>query len=176
MNMGQMPKLAAGQRYGRLVAIERVWIKSSKPMWLFQCDCGEKHTARGTHVRGGRITSCGCVWNRTHGMAGTPEYIIWQNILQRCTNPCNPRFHCYGGRGIKVCERWSVFENFLEDVGKRPSSELSIDRINNDGDYEPGNVRWATLEQQTKNRRRDGKHWRSGYGPVIMGGYDQIFS
>lgn len=149
-------KLAAGQRYGSLVAISRVWVKSSKPMWLFQCDCGKEHTARGTHVRGGRITSCGCDHNRVHGMSGTPEYVVWNNMLQRCFNPRHPSYYAYGARGIAVCERWHSFENFFADVGVRPSPDLSIDRIDNDGDYEPNNVRWGTLEQQLSTRRGRG--------------------
>ncbi len=155
-----MIRLAAGQRYGRLVAIRRTRTSAGKSMWLFQCDCGEKHTARGTHVRGGRISSCGCAWNKKHGMIRTPEYYTWQNMIQRCTNPTNPRFYCYGARGITVCSRWFSFENFIADVGGRPSAYFSIDRIDNNGNYEPDNVRWATSEQQLSTRRPRGPNRR----------------
>lgn len=88
-----------------------------------------------------------------HGMFGTAEYRAWASMKQRCLNPNDKDFSRYGGRGIKVCERWITFENFLEDVGLRPSSAYSIDRFPDpDGNYDPGNVRWATDEQQNRNR------------------------
>jgi hypothetical protein len=95
--------------------------------------------------------------NTTHGHAAsgrTPEYNAWVSLNQRCKNPKNPRWKDYGGRGVTVCARWrDSFEAFLADMGPRPSSEHSIDRINNDGNYEPGNVRWATRAEQYANRR-----------------------
>lgn len=88
-----------------------------------------------------------------HGMAETSEFRIWSQMLGRCQNPKNNVFKYYGGRGIKVCERWKTFSLFLSDMGKRPSG-LSLDRINNDGDYEPGNCRWATRKEQSRNSRK----------------------
>lgn len=93
---------------------------------------------------------------RTHGESrpASVEYRTWRHMLERCLNPDHPNYRYYGGRGITVCQRWQKsFETFVADVGRRPTNNLSLDRINNDGNYEPGNVRWATRAEQTRNRR-----------------------
>lgn len=101
---------------------------------------------------------------RTHGLTGHPLFYLWKGMRQRCENPKTTEFRLYGGRGIKVCERWQNFANFLADMGDRPSG-ASLDRINNDGNYEPGNCRWATPKQQGLNTR---KTWKISYAGETM--------
>ena len=158
-----------GQRFGRLVVVRRVASKAKRTLWECLCDCGSTTIVRTDHlIHSPRTESCGCLWrertresgisNIKHGHArGTKRHQIyktWQGMNQRCSNPHNPKFPAYGGRGIKVCEAWvHSFAAFLADVGDRPSPGMSIDRINNDGNYEPGNVRWSDPTQQARNRR-----------------------
>lgn len=152
------------QRFGRLVAIRQSGSDNrGRAVWLCQCDCGNKKEARVGDLRNGRTQSCGC-WQSesrkhhtlTHGhsprSAASPEYKSWATMLTRCTNPNSSNFRYYGGRGIKVCKRWHQFENFLADMGQRPLG-LSLDRIDNDGNYEPGNVKWSTRLEQARNKR-----------------------
>jgi hypothetical protein len=124
--------------------------------WLCRCGCGVERVVLGTSLRRGISKSCrGCgLQKHGHCRKGrqTRVYQAWHSMLQRCCNPANRSYANYGGRGICVCERWRSFVNFLADMGEPPPG-LSIDRINNDGNYAPGNCRWATPSQQTQNRR-----------------------
>lgn len=152
-----MPKAIdlAGKRFGRLVVTGRSKRKrqNGEVRWWCECDCGvlQPVEVSGYSLRKGRTTSCGCA-RETHGLSSHPLYATWKAMIRRCYDPGHERYLHYGGRGIRVCERWrDSLQDFIDDVGKRPES-CTLDRINNNGNYEPGNVRWATVSEQNKNR------------------------
>ncbi len=148
-----------GRRFGRWEVIERNGSNRTRnSAWSCSCDCGNSGTVSADNLRGGQSKSCGCLIGERHGMAQTPEYRAWVAMIQRCHNPKMPNFKDYGGRGIVVCDEWrGSFTAFYEHIGPKPSSDLSIDRIENNGNYEPGNVRWATRLQQNNNTRKTAK-------------------
>ncbi len=150
------------KKYGRLTAICQTGIRDGHATWEFICECGNKVVRRVSHVTGHRGTSsCGCLPKERatkHGHVADgkipSEYRIWSGIKARCLNENSSAYASYGGRGITMCDRWhDSFENFLADMGTRPSSKHSVDRIDNDGDYSPTNCHWATATEQARNKR-----------------------
>jgi len=145
-----------GQVFDRLRVVRRV-TDSHYVKWWCQCDCGKMVAVRANHILAGASRSCGCLRagnHLQHGGRHTTEYQSWAGMRQRCHNPRNPNFKNYGARGIRVFEQWQrSFAAFRFWVGPSPSPQHSIDRIDNDGHYEPGNVRWATPKEQNANRR-----------------------
>jgi len=182
--VAKVPEQLVGRKFGRLVVVQSAGRnKWRRIQWLCLCDCGNHKVVLPYDLIHGKTRSCGCLHSETaaknvkrlhaamvanpkhgHARAGrvSPEYSVWVTMIDRCENPNNSVFKHYGGRGIKVCERWRhSFVAFLEDMGPRPPSVpnrkrslYSIDRFpNNDGNYEPDNCRWATQKQQVSNRR-----------------------
>jgi len=181
-----------GQRFGRLVVLEEVGKnKNRQVFWRCECGCKERKViiVRGTSLTSGNTKSCGCLRKERikevstkHGQSKrskkTSAYKSWAGMLARCYNPNNITYSHCGGRGIKVCEHWWEFENFYEDIGKYRSEGLTLDRINNNGNYEPSNCRWATPQEQAHNTRAKGFCWdqkKQKWLAQITVNYKQIY-
>lgn len=160
--------IAPGTRINRLVVRYMDGKIGARVAFLCDCDCGGTKRVTGTQLREGKVKSCGCILvENALALRGrsaarkkelatyhwqSPTYSIWVGMKRRCTDASRSEFKNYGARGIKVCKRWLIYENFLADMGERPEG-MSIDRINVDGDYEPNNCKWATASEQALNRR-----------------------
>ena len=150
-----------GKNFEFLTVIERSFEKNivRRVSWRCVCKCGKETIVLGSNLKGGHVKSCGCLnykpKNLKHGMRYSSEYNSWRGMKKRCYQQSHKSFINYGGRGIKVCDRWlNSFENFYEDMGNKPSLKHSIDRIDVNGDYEPNNCRWATHSEQNLNKRK----------------------
>lgn len=182
-----------GRRFGRLTVIaETNERRNNSVVWLCKCDCGNYTRARASHLKRGGVMSCGC-YNREkclrHGMSKTRLHRTWECMLDRCTNPNSQEADGYINRGIKVCDEWLTFENFaewayangFEEEAKR--GDCTLDRIDNNGDYEPNNCRWTTAKQQARNRRSnailewgDEKHCLSEWAEILKEPYAKLHS
>ncbi|MDW3922226.1 hypothetical protein QI261_00675 [Staphylococcus saprophyticus] len=166
-------------KFNRLRPIERVDNIKRGKAFLCKCDCGNTTIVPLASLKNNRVKSCGCLnseiqskfmkeYNNKHGKSNTAEYRVWKGMRERCNNPKHKQYKDYGGRGIKVCERWNNFSVFLEDMGEKPTKKHQIDRTNNDGNYEPNNCRWVTPSENALNKRfLIGK---SGHKNIILDG------
>lgn len=147
------------QKFARLRVIKFAHKKNRNIYWLCRCECGNEITCQSSHLLSKSIQSCGCLrqemcalYSKKHGQHKTKTYHAWQSMLQRCYNKNHKSYHNYGGRGITVCKSWrESFLNFLKDMKEKPSG-LSLDRVNNNGNYEPNNCCWSTPKRQAQNR------------------------
>jgi len=173
--MSRPLNIQPGHRFGRLTVLNEVKHIDDRRAFKLKCDCGTVCIKMLISLTQSRLPtrSCGCLFleslsnTRTHGMSKTPTYKVWCDMRKRCNNPRSKSYPNYGGRGIKVCKHWDKFENFLADMGERPSDDHEIDRIDHNGNYRPGNVRWlADGRAQSRNRRKPKNSTSSKYRGV----------
>ena len=182
------PKDILGRRFGRLLVEKHVGSdKHGQAVWECLCDCGTRSAKKSCRLISGQTRSCGCLHREvvaarvtTHGFsvkgsATKGLYRIWKCMIYRCHNEADPAYDNYGGRGIAVCERWrESFESFVADMGPRPSPKHTMDRIDNDGPYEPGNCRWGTKKEQCRNKRTNHVVTFNGETMILQDWADKI--
>lgn len=157
---GSAGPIPNGTVFTRLTVLECIGTKNKRRLYRVLCSCGNEKSLIGSVLTTGNTRSCGCLQREqaveratSHGMRAHPLYRIWDGMMQRCHNPKNPGYHRYGGRGIVVCERWHNPANFIADMSPRPGPQYEMDRRDNNGNYEPGNVEWDTKKVNMRNRR-----------------------
>lgn len=182
-------------RFGRLVLVDDFGLrtKAKSILWRCVCDCGNIVNVRGADLRNGHTRSCGCLATENRSKQGkisgsytslrhgdtkngakTIEFMRWDAMIQRCVNTNDRNYHNYGGRGIRVCDRWlNSFENFLEDMGRCPDG-MTLERIDNDGDYCPENCRWTTLHDQLRNKRTNVRVMINGESLIIEDAFELL--
>ncbi len=175
------PLNLTGQTFGRFTVGEKSKSDDSGSCWVCRCSCGTEKIIRASHLQSGRVVSCGCFRKEQvlkahtkHGDASAgnkaPEYFVWRNMIYRVTIPVSQYYKDYGGRGITICDEWlgkHGYENFIKVMGRKPTLKHSLDRINNDGNYEPSNCRWATASEQGRNKRLSPKN-KTGIAGVTL--------
>ena len=168
-----------GQRFGRLTVVERApdqVLSNGKHIvrWTCSCDCGNETAVLGENLRYGHTKSCGCLRAdllsrpKKHALVGSKLYGVWAGMIQRCENPKQEHYKNYGGRGIRVCDEWHDFRNFWADMHDGYAEGLQIDRIDTDGNYEPGNCRWATRSVNMRNTRRARLAFVEPFGAISL--------
>lgn len=176
----EIKPITVGAQFGRWTVLAKLGRKSKQRVWECRCECGTVREVIAQSLR--RYNSCGCIrvemlvargpQTFVHGESGkikTTEWVIWNDMVRRCSNPNDAAYKDYGGRGIKVCEEWLTahgYVRFLAHVGRRPSSKHTIERVNTNGNYEPGNVTWATMPEQARNKRNN--HWLTLNGETLI--------